>query len=269
MPLKNPAFDRCRTAIMELLGAAEGREFYKAYSEQDSVEYKVEFLTNGFSGPTHLTLYGKSPPTPLEKGQKLNHLQLELRPQGVGLYVSRLCLKSSFDVRIMDVEAKVCLVNAASAKEGKRVLACDWCADVKFDVQVTSLGTRAELTLSIPARQQIVQEIPIINNSPSDWKIVADLQGKGFSGPKELSVPSKKDGEKCIDACKRCESAGPIVDAFDLISPGVPGRGVYELTFRPSWICNVDGLLLLRNTTVDDKYEYSLAPDDEQHCGHA
>jgi hypothetical protein len=114
-----------------------------------------------------------------------------------------------------------------------------------------------------------VQEIPIINNSPSDWKIVAELQGKGFSGPKELSVPSKKDGEKCIDACKRCESPEPIVDASDFISPGVPGRGVYQLTFRPSWICNVDGLLLLRNTTVDDKYEYSLAPDDEQLCGHA
>jgi len=45
-----------------------------------------------------------------------------------------------------------------------------------IEAKISSLGTRAELTLSIPARQQIVQEIPFINNSETEWKIVADLQ---------------------------------------------------------------------------------------------
>jgi len=57
-------------------------------------------------------------------------------------------------------------------------------------------------------------------------------QGDGFTGPKDLIVPSKKNGEA--------------------------GTAFYPLTFKPAWICNISGLLNLRNTTADDKYEYSL-----------
>jgi hypothetical protein len=155
-------------------------------------------MSQGFSGPRELTLWGKNPPAQLEKGLKVNHLQLELHPQGVGKYVSRVCLRSALDVRILDIEAKV-----------------------------TSLGTRAELTLSVPARQQIVQEIPVINKSENEWRIVAELQGDGFSGPSTLTVKPKE-------------------------------TATYPLTFKPSWICNMSGLLVLRNQTADDKYEYTL-----------
>ena len=119
----------------------------QAIADENRLDYKVEFVTTGFTGPHEVTLWGKHPPATLGRGQKLNHLPLELRPIGVGLYVTQVCLRSVLDVRILDIEAKI-----------------------------SSLGTRAELTLSIPARQQIVQEIPFINNSETEWKIVADLQ---------------------------------------------------------------------------------------------
>jgi len=202
LSIKNPSIDKCRSSILEMLGTKDGGTFFKAVSDLNKLDYKVEYVVQGFTGPNKLTLWGKNPPNP-EKGQKINSLQLELRPQGVGLFVTRICLRSALDVRIMDIEAKV-----------------------------TSLGTRAELTLSVPARQEILQEIPFINNSEYEWKIVADLQGSGFLGPKDLSVPPKKDG--------------------------IPGKATYPLTFKPTWICNVEGSLNLRNTTADDKYEYSL-----------
>jgi hypothetical protein len=145
--LKNPAIDKCRSAIIELMGKAEGASFFKAIGDANSLDYKVEYLAQGFTGPRELTLWGKTPPPDLGKGQKLNCLQLELKPTGVGLYVTRIILRSALDIRLLDVEAKV-----------------------------TSLGIRAELTLSIPARQQIMQEIPFVNNSEQDWKIIADLQ---------------------------------------------------------------------------------------------
>jgi len=203
LSIKNPALDKCRAAIMEMMGKTDGAAFFKSINDENKVDYKVEFLSKGFSGPQHLVLWGKSPPATLEKGQKLNSLLLELKPTGVGAYNSRVCLRSALDVRILDIEAKV-----------------------------TSLGTRAELMLSIPARQQILQEIPFINMSDREWKLVADLQGDGFQGPRDLSVPPKKDG--------------------------VPGKAVYPLTFKPKWICNVTGALNIRNTTADDKYEYQL-----------
>lgn len=201
---KNPAIDKCRAAIMEFMGKNEGAAFFKAVSDQNRLDCKVEFLSEGFTGPRDLTLWVKPPQgLQLEKGQKPNNLQLELRPTGVGLYATRLVLRSALHIRILDIEAKV-----------------------------TSLGTRAELTLSIPARQQILQEIPVINNSDYEWKVIADLQGEGFSGPKDLTVPPKKDGQA--------------------------GKAFYPLLFKPKWICKSEGLLNLRNTTADDKYEYSL-----------
>lgn len=201
--MKNPALDKCRSAVMECMGKTDGAAFFKELSDSNKVDYKVEYMQQGFTGPRDLALWGKNPPVTFEKGQKPNFLPLELRPQGVGLYVTRICLRSALDVRILDIEAKV-----------------------------TSLGTRAELTLSIPARQEIQQEVPFVNNSEFEWKIVADLQGEGFYGPKDLTVPPKKEG--------------------------APGKAFYPLTFKPNWICNVSGMLNLRNTTADDKYEYSL-----------
>jgi hypothetical protein len=211
MGTKNPSIDKCRSHIMELMGQAAGKEWYKQISEQPRIDYRVQYLTEHCVGPKEITVHGQP-----EKGAKAaqasgggqgqppaNKLPLEVRPKGPGKYESRVILRSAFDVRVLDVECTI-----------------------------TSLGTRAELIFTCSARQSITQEIPIINHSEQPWSIHADLQGQHFTGSKDLVVPAMTD-------------AGP-------------GKASYNLTFSPSWMCQVEGDLILRNATIGDTYQYKL-----------
>ena len=169
LPLRNPAIDKCRTGIMDLMGAEKGKEWFKKVFEQSQIDYKVEYLAECFSGPKTFSLYGpnaKPPPnaTPRQQVAMNNKLPLELRPIGPGKYEGRVILRSAFDVRVLDVEATV-----------------------------TAMGTRAELTFSCPARQAISQDIPIINHSNTPWVIDAALNGEYFSGNKNMTVPAATD----------------------------------------------------------------------------
>jgi len=163
--LRNSSIDKCRSGLMELLGP-DGKDWFKKVYEQPQVEYKVEYLTECFSGPKVFSLYGPnaqpklSPAVGRPQPAMNNKLPLELRPVGPGKYEGRIIMRSAFDVRILDVEATV-----------------------------TVLGTRADLSFSCPARQAISQDIPIINHSEQEWSIQAALNGKYFSGPKEFKVP--------------------------------------------------------------------------------
>jgi hypothetical protein len=207
LTLRNASIDKCRGAVMELLGQKEGKEWFKALQEQSRLEYKVEYLTQHFAGPRDVIVTGKdAPPQTAPGGQQpnnVNKLPLELRPAGPGKYESRLILRSPVDVRVLDVEAVI-----------------------------TSLGTRAELLFSCPARQSITQEIPIINHSAQPWTVTAAIMGDRFKGGKDLQVPAAADG--------------------------APGVANYPLTFSPDWICTVEGELTLRNQTVGDTYVYQL-----------
>ena len=162
---RNAGIDKCRAGLMELMGA-NGKDWFKAACEQPHVEYKVEYLTDCFSGPKIFSLWGPnaqpklSPAVGRPQPAMNNKLPLELRPQGPGKYDGRIILRSAFDIRVLDVEATV-----------------------------TAQGTRAELTFSCPARQAISQDIPIINHSDREWVIQSSLSGDYFSGPKEFKVP--------------------------------------------------------------------------------
>jgi hypothetical protein len=165
VPLRNPGIDRCRTSIMELFGSEKGKEWFKQAFDQQQIDYKVEYLTECFSGPKNFSVYGpNAQPKSVAPGKPQpvmnNKLPLELRPMGPGTYKGRVILRSAFDVRVLDVEATV-----------------------------TAMGTRAELTFSCPARQAISQDIPIINHSSTQWVIQASLSGQYFTGPKEFQVP--------------------------------------------------------------------------------
>jgi len=206
LTLRNSSIDKCRSSIMELLGQKEGKEWFKSLQDQNKLDYKVEYLTQHFAGPRDVIVTGKDAPATAAGGQEKNNynkLPLELRPAGPGKYESRLILRSSVDIRVLDIEAVI-----------------------------TSLGTRAELLFTCPARQSITQEIPIINRSDKLWIVQASLQGDRFKGGKDIQVPAMVDG-----------------------SPGVAN---YPLTFSPAWICTSEGELTLRNTTVGDTYQYQL-----------
>ncbi|EKX37711.1 hypothetical protein GUITHDRAFT_116187 [Guillardia theta CCMP2712] len=151
---RNASVDKCRALIMDMLG-------------QQGVDYKVEYLSSFFSGPSQLSLVGSGSArvTAAAKDGKGagdgNKLALELRPQGPGRYEGKVILRSALDVRVIEVEAVVSVPS-----------------------------NLVELTFSCPARQSITQEIPIINYTETPWSVEAKLSGSYFSGSRELTVPA-------------------------------------------------------------------------------
>ena len=80
----------------------------------------------------------------------------------------------------------------------------------------------------MPARGVVTQEIPIVNNSSQEWKVVASLEQKGnyFQlKPNSLNV-KKKDKED------------------------------FTLSFKPTWVMQHTALLTLRNDSTKEEYEY-------------
>ena len=156
---------RCRAGLMELMGPA-GKDWLKTAFEQPQIDYKVEYLSECFSGPKTFTLWDpkkpKTSPAPGRPQQSMNNkIPIELHPMGPGTYEGKIILRSAFDIRVLDVDATI-----------------------------SAQGTRAELTFNCPARQAISQDIPIINHSESEWIIQAALSGQYFSGSKEFKVPA-------------------------------------------------------------------------------
>ena len=109
-----------------------------------------------------------------------------------------------------------------------------------YDVRVLELegrcrspGTKAELEFICPARQQITQDIPITNKSENDWVISSALSGEHFSAPREVRVPAGRTKN-------------------------------YPLIFAPMWVCEVKGVLTLKNNDTLEKYIYTLKGRGEE-----
>ena len=83
----------------------------------------------------------------------------------------------------------------------------------------------------MPTRGSVTQEIPIVNNSSQEWKVIATLeQSKGgtFSLNRSQMLVKKSVTEN------------------------------FQLTFRPQWTCQCTGLLTLKNESTKEEYEYEL-----------
>eukprot|EP00755_Sulcionema_specki_P010722 Sspe_Gene.7078::Locus_2392_Transcript_2_2_Confidence_0.625_Length_8917::g.7078::m.7078 len=98
---------------------------------------------------------------------------------------------------------------------------------IEMEGKSRSPGMRGELDFACTARQVITQEIPITNRSNKDWTIHAALTGEYFTGPREVHVKAGK-------------------------------TKIYPLTFSPSWVCEVQGTLVLRNNESLEKTTYTL-----------
>ena len=94
-------------------------------------------------------------------GPTPNVLPLTLDPRGPGIYPVRVVLSSEQDIRVVDAE-----------------------------FTVAKLAQQAELEFECPARQQIVQEVPLVNSSDKPLNVKAVCTGDSFSGPREITVPS-------------------------------------------------------------------------------
>ena len=101
----------------------------------------------------------------------------------------------------------------------------------EFKVNAIPQKIKAQLEFRVPARGSVQQEIPIVNNSQKEWTVTANLeQQKGgcFSLPKTQIIVKKGTTEN------------------------------FTLAFRPTWVCNVTGMLTLNNRQTGEIYEYEL-----------
>eukprot|EP00775_Hariotina_reticulata_P012144 gene12144-12282_t len=142
-------------------------------------------------------VHGGSTQPQQEPGQE-NLLRLSLKPVGCGVCPARVTLMSHWDVRVLDLE-----------------------------VTAQSMGQACTLELECPARQQVVQELPLVNTNDGPITAVATLSGKGYSGPRDVSVAAK-------------------------------GSGVYALTFTPPGSGNYTGSLELFIAATGERNVYSL-----------
>uniref|UniRef100_T1JAS5 Calponin-homology (CH) domain-containing protein n=1 Tax=Strigamia maritima TaxID=126957 RepID=T1JAS5_STRMM len=93
--------------------------------------------------------------------QYSNLLIIKIQPIVHGYVLSRLILKSPRDIRVYQIQL---------------------CVNSKIPL--------AFLEFSTPAHQAIAQDIPITNITTFDWSLTAHIEGRGFSGPQKLDVPS-------------------------------------------------------------------------------
>lgn len=107
----------------------------------------------------------------------------------------------------------------------------------EFKVNAIPQKIKAQLEFKVPARGQVTQEIPIVNNSQKEWTVTAVLdQAKGgcFSLARNQITVKKGTTENFL------------------------------LSFRPTWVTNVTGMLTLNNKNTGEVYEYELKGAGEE-----
>ncbi|XP_064263439.1 cilia- and flagella-associated protein 47 isoform X3 [Passer domesticus] len=102
----------------------------------------------------------KCPTSQQTDGNDTVEFPIKFTPEKAGCYHCQIVLKSSWDIRVYEIE---CVVNADQAD--------------------------AQLEFLTPAYQTVTQEIPITNISDKDWRFEAVLEGQCFHGPAVINVP--------------------------------------------------------------------------------
>ncbi|KAJ3017572.1 UNVERIFIED_CONTAM: Cilia- and flagella-associated protein 47 [Siphonaria sp. JEL0065] len=169
---------------------------------KQTLRYKVDYLSPYFKGPPELmlkqNLYSKKQSFNVE--QNYTELHVAFCPKDPGKYTCKV------------------------------VLTCIDIPDVRvFKVQgiAISEGSKADLEMQTPARQHLVQEIPIVNKTDDDWNIKATIEGSSFTGAANIV-------------------ARPRTTTY------------YSLSFCPPKSGEIAGLLTLANAQTSQKYMYSL-----------
>ena len=103
----------------------------------------------------------------------------------------------------------------------------------EFKATVLPKPMKALLEMRCPARETLVQDIPVRNDTDKDWSIRAQLipdnvkNGQCFSSPKDFRVPKNS-------------------------------TGTYQIIFKPHWILEAEARLILNNPSTGQQYEFDL-----------
>jgi hypothetical protein len=103
-----------------------------------------------------------------------------------------------------------------------------------YEYKLTAIPQKikAQLEFRVPARGSVTQDIPIVNNSSQEWKVVATLEEA--KGVKQFHISRTQM----------------------LVKKGATDN--FQLMFKPQWVCQTTGLLTLKNESTKEEYEYEL-----------
>ncbi|KAF6261116.1 hypothetical protein COO60DRAFT_1637017 [Scenedesmus sp. NREL 46B-D3] len=90
-----------------------------------------------------------------------------------------------------------------------------------------SLGQSCVLELECPARQQVLQDVPLVNSSDGALTATATLTGRGYLGARELTVPAKGTGAYQLCFCP--PGSGTFSGTLELAIAATGERNVYTL----------------------------------------
>ena len=216
VPFLNTQLDKARNTAMDRYAGGtlkKMRDALKMYmqSEKPPQLFSVEFNSPFYqSAPDCLigevketATVGKAvlatPRGAMGDGQ--GSVMVNFQPSQPGEYPAQLIMRSQLEVRVYD-----------------------------FYFTVKAPSKEKALEFEAPARQKIVQDIPIINNSDKEWTIGAKITGEGsqnFKGSKAMKV---KPGEE----------------------------GSYKLEYKADWVSETSAQLTLTNATTGEDYVFKL-----------
>eukprot|EP00965_Chrysotila_dentata_P068857 2275583-Pleurochrysis_carterae.AAC.7 len=229
LAFRNPQLERARSAVLDrslrekermlalwgkeplvkgplTLSLASSSPFFAVPSTVDLVETKSSgnstasrrASTSNNTAPSTAVATPKDGKSANSAPPNANKLDVRFVPKASGIYSGQLLLSSPLDVRVYELHGTG---NAPN--------------------------TKASLEFTTPARQPVVQELPVVNGMDVDWTVSASLKGEGFSGPPSIKVAPKT-------------------------------TATYPLQFTADWVCQREGELTLHNNTTGDKYVYAL-----------
>lgn len=110
-----------------------------------------------------------------------------------------------------------------------------------YEYKLTAIPQKikAQLEFRIPAREIVAQDIPIVNNSTSEWKVFAVISDQ----TKGQLFTLARDGP-------------PLSSIQKIVKKNETGN--ITLFFKPQWVCNATATLTLKNESTKEEYEYEL-----------
>ena len=211
----------------------------KMEKDMDFVTFEVESLTQYLSLPPSITIMNTSkkaakPEGTDKKGTGKKKLDTSFESKATDLVSSMVQLNTSK----IENKLTISLVFKTPTKDHplRFVLKSQNKMDIRvyeFKATVLPKPIKAVLEMRCPAREQLIQDIPIKNDTDRDWNVRAQLvpdankNGQFFIGPKDFRVPRGQVGN-------------------------------YPITFRPPWILEAEAKLTLINPFTGQQYDFEL-----------
>ncbi len=102
---------------------------------------------------------------------------------------------------------------------------------------------KAILEMNVPARSEVTQNLPIVNNTEKDWSIKVTWTPDSLKNGNYFSIP----GQYTKDFPVKKKSTGN-----------------FPVTFKPKWAAKAEAKLVLLNPVTMDQFEYDIRGNGEE-----